>query len=114
MPGTVAFSCVHLPSAPFVATKIWPSLAATPLRPVAEDVLAGPRRMGAAVDIAAGDRNSQASLGDRGAVVVDHDRVGQPVLVARRWVGVRVDVVEAFVANVPASATTDPGTAPTK
>src|SRR6185436_3627910 len=32
------------------------------LRPVAEDVLAGPRRMGAAVDIAAGDRNSQASL----------------------------------------------------
>src|SRR3954469_3197901 len=34
------------------------------LRPVAEDVLAGPRRMRAAVDIAAGDRDSQASLGD--------------------------------------------------
>src|SRR3954462_6932013 len=37
-----------------------------PLRPVAEDVLAGPRRMGAAVDIAAGDRDSQASLRYRG------------------------------------------------
>src|SRR5215203_2222268 len=75
-----------------------------PFRPVAEDVLAGPRRMRAAVDIAAGDRDSQASLRYRGAVVVDQDRVGQPVLVARGRVGVRVDVVEALVAFHPAPA----------
>jgi len=30
MPGTVALSSVHLPSAPLVATKIWPSMAANP------------------------------------------------------------------------------------
>src|SRR5215207_11128001 len=30
MPGTVALSSVHLPSARFVATKIWPSMAANP------------------------------------------------------------------------------------
>src|SRR5215217_8305728 len=75
-----------------------------PLRPVAEDVLAGPRRMRAAVDIAAGDRDSQASLRYRGAVVVDQDRVGEPVLVARGRVGVWVDVVETLVAFHPAPA----------
>src|SRR3954471_5604333 len=101
MPGTVAFSCVHAVGA-LRGDEDLAVHGGEALRPVAEDVLAGPRRMGAAVDIAAGDRDSQASLGYGGAVVVDQDRVGQPVLVAGGRVGVRVDVVEALVAFHPA------------
>src|SRR6185295_8767055 len=54
------------------------------LRPVAEDVFALPGLMCAAVDVAAGDRDTEASLRLRGAVLVDHDRLREPGLVASR------------------------------
>src|SRR5262249_18147272 len=67
-------------------------------RPIAEDVLALPRLMRAAIDVTAGDRDPHAVLLHGRAVGIDHDRLGETGLVTGGRVGVGLLEVEALVA----------------